>query len=122
MSTEVLRTFCGLGFDRTGRPRRAMLRATRPRPVTHPRWRTIMNTSVTTPAARYVRTGCAAAEILWDYPQIDQFRQLVIEATGRDCLHGPGETCPLLPSARTGKPCRADVEWTPRRAADTHAL
>jgi hypothetical protein len=75
-----------------------MLRATRPRPITHPRWRTIMSKSVSLTPRYLVRTGCNAAEILWCTDDAERVRRLLIEATGRDCLHEPGERCPLLPT------------------------
>lgn len=54
-----------------------------------------MTTSVSTPAIRYVRTGCNAAEILWPMAQAERFRALTIAAAGRDCVHEPGKACPL---------------------------
>ena len=46
----------------------------------------------------YARTGCAAAEMVWSEHEADSFRQLMIEALGRDCVCKPGGPCWLVES------------------------
>lgn len=43
----------------------------------------------------YVETGCSAADLIWPDEKAARFRDLVIEAIGRDCVCEPGGTCYL---------------------------
>lgn len=47
----------------------------------------------------HVATGCWAAELIWPTEKAEQFRELMIEALGRDCVCEPGGPCSLLNSA-----------------------
>lgn len=54
---------------------------------------------VGTTVERHVATGCCAAELVWPTEKAHQFRQLMIEALGRDCVCEPGGSCWLLDAA-----------------------
>lgn len=66
-----------------------------------------MTTSIPNDAPRYAETGCYGPELIWSPECAEGFRKLMAKLYGRDCLHEPGEDCPLLDESLLGSTLKA---------------